>query len=98
VLEPRPLGPFDLVLDIGCFHNFAGEDRARYARNLAAWTHPGSLFLLYAFYPLQAGMRQFGVSPVQVGATFAPEFRLVSSSADPGRDDQDSAWYRMEKQ
>jgi len=98
VLEPVTLGaPFELVLDIGCFHNFDEEGRARYAENLARWTHPGSTYLVYAFFPRTAGARRFGVTPEAVEQTFAPHFKQLRSSVGRNNAAQDSAWYRLER-
>lgn len=43
-------GPFDLVLDIGCFHGLPPAGMAAYAHNLDRLLAPGGTFLLYAFY------------------------------------------------
>ncbi len=40
-------GEFDLVLDIGCFHNLLPDQRGRYRENLTRWLKPGGCFLLY---------------------------------------------------
>lgn len=40
-------GPFDLALDMGCFHNIG--DRAAYLRELDRLLAPGGFWLLYAF-------------------------------------------------
>ena len=51
VSSPRNLaGPFDLVLDIGCFHSLTAEERKQYARNLAGWLAPQGFFLTYVFF------------------------------------------------
>ena len=51
VSSPRNLaGPFDLVLDIGCFHSLTEEERIQYARNLVVWLSPQGFFLTYAFF------------------------------------------------
>ena len=98
VLEHLELGaPFDFVLDIGCFHNFDEAGRALYADNLDAWTHVGSTFLLYAFYPATIGPRRFGVTPQAVADTFVRHFKLTSSTVDAKNPEQDSAWYRLER-
>jgi len=39
---------FELVLDIGCYHNLSPEGRARYRRNLQRWLVPGGSYLVYA--------------------------------------------------
>lgn len=41
-------GPFDLMLDIGCFHGLTTDGQARYLRNLLRHLAPGGTFLLYA--------------------------------------------------
>ena len=46
-LDPE-LGPFDLVLDIGCYHTFAGNDVRRYANLVGELLAPGGTLLLYA--------------------------------------------------
>ncbi len=98
VLEPLELGrPFDFVLDIGCFHNFDAAERVRYAENLARWTHPGSTYLLYAFFPGLAGVRSFGITPEAVAETFASPFKLVGSTVGKDGPVQDSAWYRVQR-
>ncbi len=98
VLEPSDLGaPFDLVLDIGCFHNFDSMGRARYVENLLRWTYPGSIYLLYAFFPCTMGPRRFGVTPQSVRDAFSPHFKILHSTADEKNAGQDSAWYRLER-
>lgn len=41
-------GPFDLVLDIGCYHGLPAGSRNRYRQNLLRLLAPGGRFLLYA--------------------------------------------------
>ncbi|NTV36154.1 MAG: class I SAM-dependent methyltransferase [Anaerolineaceae bacterium] len=40
-------GPFDLVLDIGCYHGIPLASRAAYRRNLQRVLAPGCFFMLY---------------------------------------------------
>jgi len=40
-------GPFDLVLDIGCFHILTYRSQKRYIANLQQILHPDGTFLLY---------------------------------------------------
>jgi len=42
-------GPFDLVLDIGCFHSLPARSRERYASKLPQLLAEGGTFLLYAW-------------------------------------------------
>ena len=42
-------GPFELILDIGCFHSLSNMAKTRYLRNAARLLAPDGVFLLYAF-------------------------------------------------
>src|SRR5262245_6421301 len=39
-------GPFDLALDMGCWHSLSPEGQHRYADGLAHWLNPGGQYLL----------------------------------------------------
>lgn len=39
---------FDLILDMGCFHNLPPEGRMNYRLNLQRWLAPGGIYLIYA--------------------------------------------------
>jgi cyclopropane fatty-acyl-phospholipid synthase-like methyltransferase len=41
--------PFDLVLDIGCFHSLSEPAQMRYAANLRQLLRPGGTYLLYTW-------------------------------------------------
>jgi 2-polyprenyl-3-methyl-5-hydroxy-6-metoxy-1,4-benzoquinol methylase len=43
-------GPFDLVLDIGCFHGLAPTDKRAYIDQLDRLLAPGGTWLMYAFF------------------------------------------------
>ncbi len=51
-LDDRIRGPFDLALDIGCFHGIL--DRPAYLRQLQRLLRPGGHWLLYAFFRASA--------------------------------------------
>jgi cyclopropane fatty-acyl-phospholipid synthase-like methyltransferase len=40
---------FDLILDIGCFHNLPAQAKKAYQNKLSQWLAPGGTFLLYGF-------------------------------------------------
>jgi cyclopropane fatty-acyl-phospholipid synthase-like methyltransferase len=40
-------GPFDFVLDIGCFHGLPTDRRPMYVQEVAAVTHSGTLLLMW---------------------------------------------------
>jgi len=87
-------GPFDLVLDMGCFHSLSADGMKRYASGLKHWTRPGALYLLYAFQPGPGGT-PWGLSRETVVAAFADGFNLTNYEQGAGRP---SAWYYFERQ
>jgi SAM-dependent methyltransferase len=84
-------GPFDLVLDIGCFHSIGRSRRDAYAAGVAARTRPGSTLFLYAFPP--RGLPPVGVGPAEIARRFAPAFDPVGRIA--GRQPRGSGYYRL---
>jgi 2-polyprenyl-3-methyl-5-hydroxy-6-metoxy-1,4-benzoquinol methylase len=44
-------GPYDYVLDIGCLFTLKGNDRIKYARELARLLRPQGDYMLYAWLP-----------------------------------------------
>lgn len=90
-------GPFDLVLDLGCFHGLSSEGKLGYAQGVSRLTRPGSLFLLYAWGPRRFLFRELGVTQDQVERLFAPAFRLRQASHGPGRFTGSATWYTLER-
>jgi ubiquinone/menaquinone biosynthesis C-methylase UbiE len=43
-------GPFDLILDIGCFHSLDKTGRPAYLQNIRRLLSQSGIFLLYAFF------------------------------------------------
>lgn len=43
-------GPFDLILDLGCFHTLSSATRQNYVPNLVRLLSPGGTYLMYAFF------------------------------------------------
>lgn len=70
-------GPFDLVLDIGCFHGLAPEAKQRYAQQAPNWLSEGGRFLLYVIFKDPGA--PFGVSEAEL-ALFQPRLRVVHRS------------------
>jgi len=92
-LERLPLrGPYDLALDMGCFHSLPEAGRERYAAGLARVLVPGAVYLLYAFQPAEGS--QAGLTRAEVEAAFAPHLRPAGYEQGAGRP---SAWYYFEK-
>ncbi len=78
--ETGVTGPFDLVVDIGCYHAIPEGRRDRYAAGVAFVTRPGADFYLagiahppFSWRLLGAG----GVDPVELRRHFGRDFDLV---------------------
>lgn len=86
--------PFDVVLDVGCFHSLDAAGRAQYAAHMARLTRPGSTFLLWAF----SSSSHFGIGlePGVAPGYFSPYFAL--NRAEPGAfNGRPSAWYWLDR-
>ncbi len=91
---PPDLGPFDLALDVGCFHSLDEQARRGYAASLRRVLAPGGVFLLYVFLRQEGGPRRpgpRGVTPEEVRALFRDGFRLLDEQ--PRADWRPAAFY-----
>jgi cyclopropane fatty-acyl-phospholipid synthase-like methyltransferase len=68
-------GPFDYVLDIGCFHALSGEGQRRYAARVAEVARPGATYMLYTF--LSDASRESLPSRAGLERLFTPAFVLA---------------------
>ncbi|MFZ5878106.1 MAG: class I SAM-dependent methyltransferase [Chloroflexota bacterium] len=91
-------GPFDLALDIGCFH--AIRDRAAYLRELERVLAPGGFWLMYGFVQVPASLdgpgTLFGLGNADlelVGRTLTLLHRRDGSD----RGSRPSAWFLYQK-
>jgi len=53
-------GKFDLIYDIGCYHNLSQKGKYSYEMNLSQFMKPGSTYLLYGF--LKQKDQKFGIT------------------------------------
>ncbi|MGC2295375.1 MAG: class I SAM-dependent methyltransferase [Candidatus Dormiibacterota bacterium] len=95
------VGPFDLVLDIGCFHGIPEALRSAYGDQVARATAPGATLLMFAFaQPLRRWppIGFLGATEVDLVTHLGAEFNLVEvrrgEESRPGQL-QLPAWYRM---
>ncbi len=49
VTQATSRGPYDIIIDRGCFHCLGGRALHRYSQNLQRWLAPGGYFQLSAF-------------------------------------------------
>jgi cyclopropane fatty-acyl-phospholipid synthase-like methyltransferase len=89
-------GPFELALDIGCFHNLGGQGQEKYLDQLERILIPRGFWLMYGFFRSDddqgpPGLREEDVSRIST--------RLVPLSRQNGlnRGERPSAWFRFQK-
>ena len=70
-------GPFDLILDIGCFHCLSLEGRTRYAHNAKRLLSPAGTLLLYAHFKPTPTANTFGLVDADL-QVFVPELGLTA--------------------
>ena len=94
-LDERPVeGPFDLALDIGCFHSIAPGRSDTYASGVAARTAIGANLFVFAF-ARRPGIVPIGVTSREMRDRFAPWFEpggRIAGTQPPG-----AAWYRLRR-
>jgi SAM-dependent methyltransferase len=84
-------GPFDLMLDLGCFHSIPDQRRDAYVRETAKVAAPGATFLLFAF--AERGPGGIQAPEAEIRRRFGADFDLaeVRQGAQFGK----QTWYRM---
>ena len=87
-------GQFDLVLDIGCFHNLMSEGKRTYAQNLTHLLAPGGTFLLYAFFRTTDSSNGLLPEDSELLATY---LKLVERQDGTERGQRPSAWFTFTK-
>ncbi|HEX9299891.1 MAG TPA: class I SAM-dependent methyltransferase [Actinomycetota bacterium] len=87
-------GPFELVLDIGCFHSIERRRRPAYVSGVASLTRRGSRLFVFAFARRRAPF-PLGVTPGEMATRFAPWFEPVGRIR--GTHPQGAAWYLLQR-
>jgi SAM-dependent methyltransferase len=80
-------GPFDFVLDIGCFHGLPAHSRQTYVQEVGRVTRPGALFMIWA---IASDRKPFlpGVPAMQnkeIAERFGQDFTLEHVQQGKGR-------------
>ena len=86
-------GPYDLGLDMGCFHGLSKPERSAYMKGLEKWIKPGGVMLLYAFQPSNESDAR-GISREEVIDYFRNSYDLFNYEQGQGRP---SAWYYFKR-
>ena len=90
-------GPFDLALDLGCFHGISSEGRIRYLHQLERTLAPDGFWLVYGFVRPEVNHSSTGLTESDIEKISA---RLKPLSRQEGFDDKrrrSSAWFLFQK-
>lgn len=88
--------PYDLVVDVGCFHAQSAPVRERYAEHIARLLRPGGLFLLFAHLRDDSEGEGRWVTASQLDALFQRDFtveRMVAGTTTVCDNTWPSGWY-----
>jgi len=85
-------GPYDLGLDMGCFHNLSEAGRLRYVEGLEKWIRSNGVIMVYAFQPSESMDK--GITKTDMIAYFRNSFDLINYEQGQGKP---SAWYYFKK-
>jgi SAM-dependent methyltransferase len=89
-------GPFDLALDIGCFHSLPQTGKLDYLTQLDRILSPGGFWLMYGFFnptPLQPAP---GLVEAEIDL-ISSRFILLSRQNGFDRGNRPSAWFLFQK-
>ncbi|MEN9937597.1 MAG: hypothetical protein RLZZ387_4176 [Chloroflexota bacterium] len=93
--------PYDLAVDVGCMHGFAGEELRAYAAEAARLVRPGGLFLLFAHLrPAGEAAEWIGLPDGTVEALFNDLFafeQVERGETVVGDLHTGSAWYTLRR-
>ncbi len=84
-------GPFDLILDIGCFHNLTSEKRPTYLEHIERLLAKSGTYLLYVHIKPSSAERGHGVVEAEL-QQIAARLHLISRQDGTERGSSPSAW------
>ena len=88
-------GPFDLALDIGCFHGV--NDKAAYLDELDRLLAPGGRWLMYGFFKPASHLSGPGLAAPDLDLIQARGFSLLSRADGFDKKQRPSAWFLFQK-
>ncbi len=86
-------GPFDLILDIGCFHSIPAAGQVDYRAHVQRLLASKGTYMLYVFYR-EPGSSGPGVVPEEIEA-FQPEFEILRREDGTNLGERPSTWFWM---
>jgi 2-polyprenyl-3-methyl-5-hydroxy-6-metoxy-1,4-benzoquinol methylase len=78
ILDTKLSGPFDYILDRGCFHTFPPEKRNLYLDSVTKILRPGGILLLKCFSAKETGEGPHRFTPGEIRWYFEDLFEVIS--------------------
>ena len=88
-------GPFDLLLDIGCFHSVVPSRRDAYVRQAARVARPGALMMIFAFGPRLRWPGTRRTREPEIRRRFGAAFEV--EGVRPGKHPPGAAWFSLRR-
>lgn len=88
-------GPFDLALDIGCFHGI--PNKADYLTQLDRILAPNGFWLMYGFFRQTDDLTAPGLVPTDLNLISAQTFTQISRRDGFDKRGRNSAWFLYQK-
>jgi SAM-dependent methyltransferase len=88
-------GPFDLALDLGCFHGI--PDRFAYLKQLTRVLAPGGFWLLYGMLRPEGDTSRPGLAPSDLELIQSSGLKLISRKDGWDKRDRPSAWFLFQR-
>ncbi len=89
-------GPFDLALDIGCFHSLPAAGKQNYLTQLERILAPGGYWLMYGFFRPSPPQPAPGLVEAEIDL-ISSRFSLLSRQNGFDRRERPSAWFLFQK-
>lgn len=88
-------GPFDLALDMGCFHGV--NDRPAYLSELDRILASSGYWLMYGIFKSDLYRNRPGLLPADLDLIQSKGFQLISRKDGTDKRDRPSAWFQYKK-
>lgn len=88
----RISGNFDLIYDIGCFHNLKVSDKRDYISGIGKFLNPGGTYMLYAFIKHVELPSETGITMTDIDY-LSKTMVLVSRQNGIDQNNRESAWF-----
>jgi cyclopropane fatty-acyl-phospholipid synthase-like methyltransferase len=89
-------GPFDLDLDIGCYHSLSVDGRKDYSSKIVQLLSPSGTYLLYVFFKSSPDEIGPGVTEIDING-ISQSLQLIQRQDGSERGRRPSAWLTYQK-